>query len=668
MSETFSQRCTTPASPGVDLFEDGARFCVFSRHADSVSVCLFDDQRETRRLRLHRDGELFAGFVPGVGAGQRYGLRADGPWDPRRGQRFDPDKLLVDPFATRLDRAFVYDARLAAPRGRGGDTASLAPKAVIESAPASGGWTPTIPAAPRLVYEICVKAHTRLDPDVPLDLRGMLRGLAQPHVIERLARLGVSHVELMPIAAWIDERHLSPLGLTNAWGYNPVALMAPDPRLAPAGLADLEHVCAALRGAGIGVILDVVYNHTGESDAHGPTLSLRGLDNATYYRHDAHGGFVNDAGCGNILACDEPAVVQLVTSALRRFADAGVAGFRFDLATTLGRRPQGFDRDAPLLQAIADDPVLGSLELISEPWDVGPGGYRLGAFRAPWREWNDRFRDDVRRFWRGDAGAAGAFATRLCGSADVFARDGRTPSASVNFVAAHDGFSLRDLVSYAHKNNWSNGEHDRDGNGGEIAWNCGAEGETDDAATNARRAADMRALLATLFLARGTPMLTAGDEFGRTQGGNNNAYAQDNATTWLDWTTSDAARADFVSALADFRAKTPALQEDRFLTGRAEGAAPFPDAIWSRADGATMADHDWRDADFVGLTLAPVLSSGARVHLAFNRGGETPLRLPDAMSGKSWRLVLDSSRGFAGDAPADEVIASARSVLAFLEV
>jgi glycogen operon protein len=670
MAETFSRRSTTPASPGVDLFEDGARFCVFSRHAQSISVCLFDGVQETERLRLHRDGDWFAGYVPGVGVGQRYGLRADGPWDPRHGHRFDPDKLLVDPAATRLDRPFAYDARLAAPRGHGGDTAALAPKAVIEQPVAARNGAPSAavePGAPRLIYEICVKAHTKLDPDVPLDLRGALRGLAQPHVIERFEKLGVSHVELMPIAAWIDERHLPPLGLTNAWGYNPIALMAPDPRLAPGGLADLADACAALRTAGIGVVLDVVYNHTGESDAHGPTLSLRGLDNAVYYRHGADGGFVNDAGCGNILACDEPAVVQLVTGALRRFADAGVAGFRFDLATTLGRRAQGFDRDAPLLKAIADDPALGALELISEPWDVGPGGYRLGAFGSPWREWNDRFRDDVRRFWRGDAGAAGAFATRLCGSADIFAHEERKPSASVNFVAAHDGFALRDVVSHAHKNNWKNGEHNRDGNGGEIAWNCGVEGETEDAAVAARRAADVRALLATLFLARGAPMLTAGDEFGRTQGGNNNAYAQDNETTWLDWTRADATLADFVAALARLRAKTPALREDRFLTGRAEGDAPCPDAVWTRADGALMADRDWRDADFVGLTLTPVLSSGPRAHLAFNRGGETLLRLPDAASGKSWRLVLDSRRGFVGEAPAHDVVAPARGVLAFVE-
>jgi glycogen operon protein len=665
MAETLSQRCTTPASPGVDLFEDGARFCVFSRHAENVSICLFDGERETQRLRLHRDGEFFAGFVPGVGPGRRYGLRADGPWDPRRGHRFDPDKLLVDPFATRLDRAFAYDALLAAPRGHGGDTAALVPKAVIERPVITR--SETTKATPRLVYEVCVKAHTKLDPGVPLDLRGTLRGLAQPHVVERFVKLGVSHVELMPIAAWIDERHLPPLGLTNAWGYNPVALSAPDPRLAPNGLADLADVCAALRSSGIGVVLDVVYNHTGESDAHGPTLSLRGLDNAVYYRHDGGGAFINDAGCGNILACDEPAVVQLVTGALRNFARAGVAGFRFDLAATLGRRATGFDRDAPLLQAITDDPALRALELIAEPWDVGPGGYRLGAFRAPWREWNDRFRDDVRRFWRGDAGAAGALATRLCGSADVFAHDGRTPSASVNFVAAHDGFALRDLVSYAHKNNWKNGEHNRDGNDGEIAWNCGVEGETDDAAANARRAADVRALLATLLLSRGTPMLTAGDEFGRTQGGNNNAYAQDNATTWLDWIAADRKLAEFVAALAALRAKTPTLCEDRFLTGRIEGEAPCPDAVWTRADGGIMADHDWRDTDFVGLTLTPVLTPGARAHLAFNRGGETPLRLPDAAAGKSWRLVLDSRRGFVGEAPAHDVVAPARSVLAFVE-
>ena len=555
MAERAAESCCAPVSPGVELFRGGARFCVASRHAEAISVCLFDESdRETERLRLARKDDLFCGFIPNVRAGQRYGLRADGPWDPQRGHRFDPDKLLVDPYATRLDRPFRYDPALAARRGQGADTAALVPKAIVEPNVAREALRRE-PIATRLVYEINVRAHTKLDPDVPLEMRGTLRGLCQPHVIERLARLGVSHVELMPIHAWIDERHLPPLGLSNAWGYNPVAFMALDPRLAPEGAEDLRRATAALGDAGIGVLLDVVFNHSGESDEQGPTLSLRGLDNALYYRHSPDGSLVNDAGCGNILACDEKIVADLVLDSLRRFARAGVAGFRFDLATTLGRRAAGFDPQAPLLKAIAGDPVLGRLELIAEPWDIGPGGYQVGRFGAPWKEWNDRYRDDVRRFWRGDRGAAGAFATRICGSADLFAHDGRRPSANVNFVAAHDGFPLRDLVSYSHKQNWNNGEENRDGNSGEIAWNNGSEGETRDEATTARREADVRALLATLFLSRGTPMLTAGDEFGRTQNGNNNCYAQDNALTWLGWEKADLFLSDFVAGLTRLRAR-----------------------------------------------------------------------------------------------------------------
>lgn len=663
MAERAAESCCAPVAPGVELFTGGARFCAASRHAETISVCLFDENdHETDRLRLERKGDLFCGFAPGLRAGQRYGLRADGPWDPRRGHRFDPDKLLVDPYATRLDRPFRYDGALAAPRGHGSDTAALVPKAIVEPAFCSEA-TRSNDVAARLIYEVSVRAHTKRDADTPLALRGTLRGLCQPHVIERFVRLGVSHVELMPVHAWIDERHLPPLGLTNAWGYNPVAFMALDPRLAPEGYEDLRRVASALGAAGIGVLLDVVFNHSGESDEHGPTLSLRGLDNALYYRHAADGSLINDAGCGNILDCDEPLVAALVLDSLRRFARAGVAGFRFDLATTLGRRADGFDANAPLLKAISGDPELGKLELIAEPWDIGPGGYQVGRFGAPWKEWNDRYRDDVRRFWRGDHGAAGALATRLAGSADLFAHDDRKPSTTINFIAAHDGFSLRDLVSYSHKHNWNNGEENRDGNSGEIAWNNGVEGGTEDEKALARRAADVRALLSTLLLSRGTPMLTAGDEFGRTQNGNNNCYAQDNNNTWLDWENADNNLAGFVAALARLRAALPAITEDRFLTGRALPGMAHPDAMWTRADGAPMQDHDWGNADFIGLTLAAM--QGARVHLVFNRGGEIQCRLPE---GSEWLLVIDSARAFAGEEAAkDSWTVPARSVLAFVE-
>jgi glycogen debranching enzyme len=673
MAECATERCAAPTSPGATLRDDGAVFAVASRNAESISVCLFDaEDRETDRIALsQRDDDLRYGFIPRIAAGQRYGLRAEGPWDPQRGHRFDPAKLLVDPYATQLDRPFVYDPTLATPRPHARDTARLVPKAIVQPAVvANEAKRKSKAEPPRLIYEVGVRAHTKCNPDVPLDLRGTLRGLAAPHVVARMQKLGVSHVEIMPVTAWIDERHLPPLGLTNAWGYNPVTFMALDPRLAPGGFDDLQHVTDVLRAAGIGVLVDVVFNHSGESDAQGPTLSLRGLDNALYYRHAQDGSLINDAGCGNILACDEPVVRRLVLDSLRRFAEAGVAGFRFDLATTLGRNADCFSPDAPLLQEIATDPLLRGLELIAEPWDIGPGGYQVGTFRAPWREWNDRYRDDVRRFWRGDAHAAGAFATRIAGSSDLFRRENRTPSASVNFVAAHDGFSLRDLVSYSSKRNLANGEDNRDGNGSEIAWNCDLDGETGDAEIPARRGADVRALLATLFLSRGTPMLTAGDEFGRTQGGNNNAYAQDNVTTWLDWAAADRDLATFVAALAALRARIPLLHADRFLDGRAHDDARHPDAAWTRADGLRFEDADWNNADFIGLTLAPVDGDGARAHLMFNRG-ETSLdaRPPAPAPDRQWRLALDSAAGFCGDLAREiaTIHVPARGVVALIE-
>lgn len=655
---------------GARLTDNGVEFGVASRHAERVFVCLFDcDDRETARIELERrDADTYAGFVPSIGVGQRYGLRTDGPWEPEAGHRFDPDKLLVDPYATRLDRPFAYDPALAAPRGRGGDTARLVPKAIVEIPAMRAPAVPT--TAPGLIYEVNVKAHTMRDPLVPHDFRGTLAGLRSPHAIERLVRLGVTHVELMPIAAWVDERHLPPLGLRNAWGYNPVTLMALDPRLAPNGMIDLRDTVSALRSAGIGTMLDVVYNHTGEGDEGGPTLSLRGLDNALYYRHDAKGRLINDAGCGNSLDCSQPVVIRLILDTLRRFVlEAGICGFRFDLATSLGRCAQGFDSAAPLLRAIENDPALGDALLIAEPWDVGLGGYQLGRFGKRWREWNDRYRDDVRRFWRGDAQAAGAFATRLAGSADVFQGPARSPSASVNFLAAHDGFSLRDVVSYSSKQNFANGEHNRDGSPGEISWNNGHEGETHEGDILVRRKRDQRAFLATLFLSRGTPMLTAGDEFSRTQSGNNNAYAQDNEITWLDWAGADVELEAFVCGLARLRAETPALREARFLDGRMQPGMAWPDAAWTRADGAPFSIDDWRSADFLALTLAPVDGDGVRAHLVFNRGDATELILPPTTPGSNWRLALDSARALTGDAAAGATATPcpARSVRLYLE-
>jgi len=514
----------------------------------------------------------------------------------------------------------------------GEDTASIVPKAILETPlpPLNPGRPMCEPGG--LIYEVPVRAFTMLHPDVPEVDRGTVRALAHPSIIDHLRKLHVSAVELMPVVAWIDERHLPPLGLTNAWGYNPVTMLALDPRLAPGGIADLRYAVEALHAAGISVILDVVFNHTGESDIHGPTLSMRGLGNATYYRHDQHtpGLLVNDTGCGNTLACDQPVVQELVLAAMRHFVtQAGIDGFRFDLAPILGRDANGFSSDARLLQLIVDDPVLHDRLLIAEPWDIGPGGYQLGNFGPPWLEWNDHARDDIRRYWRGDQAMTGALATRLSGSSDIFARNGASRIRSVNFVAAHDGFPLGDLVCFNEKHNEANGEENRDGHGANYSWNNGVEGPSDDPAILAAREADARALIATLFASRGTILLTAGDEFGHSQGGNNNAYAQDTAITWRNWDGLNQDRLEFTRAWAELRAKYPLLTRSEFL--KESDASAEPDQVaWLTTDGHPMTPSDWEDPGRNGfmMVLGP---PGQRLTVVFNRShGEIRCVLPGA--------------------------------------
>jgi glycogen operon protein len=663
---------------GVRLTEGGASVAVWSAGAEAVWFCLFDPagDREIARYRLlGRDGDVFHGFVPGVGPGALYGLRADGPWDPARGHRFDPAKLLADPYATRIDRPFAFAPELAAPRPHALDTAGFMPRCVVEDFDAphehSARKRPR-PRAPGLIYETPVRAFSMRRDDIAPQLRGTLGALAQPAAIDHLLKVGVTHVELMPVAAWMDEPHLVHLGLANAWGYNPVCMMALDPRIAPGGLDDLSALTARLRAAGIGVLLDVVFNHTAESDLEGPTLSMRGLDNAAYYmrQRDDPGALVNDTGCGNTLACNRPHVTRLLMDTMRHFVErAGVDGFRFDLAPVLGRRDDGFDPHAPLIVAMTQDPVLRDAIHVAEPWDVGPGGYQLGAFPTPFLEWNDRWRDDVRRFWRGDFGAIGAFATRLAGSRDIFAHVHRPPSASVNFVAAHDGFTLRDLVSYEAKHNAANGEHNRDGANINHSWNNGVEGPAGPA-IEAARERDVRALIATTLLSFGTPMLTAGDEFGRTQAGNNNAYCQDNDLTWLDWAHADSALIAFTGALARLRARLRILQSDARLTGAALPGSHFPDASWLRLDGTPKQGDDWVDGDCVVLlTACPGPHGVERALFCFNRAREArSIALPEHRPGWRWRLALDSARAICGDdADSFDGCLHARSVSVMIE-
>ena len=682
-----------PGSPeplGVTLAADGVNVAVASAHASALEFCRFDrtGRIELERVALpQRTGDVWHGFITGVVEGERYGLRAHGPYDPRGGHRFNPSKLLVDPYTRAIDGAFAFHPAMVgggndAASGDDVDSAPFVPKGIVTQ-PAALATTdrPRVPWSTTVIYELHVRGFTQAHPDVPEALRGTCAGLAHPAALAHLARLGVTTVELMPLGAWIEERHLARLGLANYWGYNPVAPFAPDPRLAPGGIEEVRTAVAALHAAGFEVILDVVLNHTGEGDALGPTVSLRGLDNATYYRTypDDRARYVDDTGCGNTLALDRPPMLRLALDVLRYYsATTGVDGFRFDLATTLARCDDGFDPEAPLLQAIAQDPMLRELKLIAEPWDVGQGGYRLGAFPAEWGEWNDRYRDALRRYWRGDAGRVGELATRLAGSSDIFAARSRAPSRSINFVAAHDGFTLADLVSYATKHNEANGEDNRDGSNENDSWNHGVEGPTGDPLVVGARKRDVRNLLASLLVSRGTPMLAMGDELGRTQCGNNNGYAQDNALTWLDWSAADDALVDFVACLVDLRKRYAALREDRWLEGASGEADGLPDVEWRRPDGQPMGVADWTNPDVRSLVavLRPRSTDAGcanGVAIAFNAGNDRQsVRWPEPREGYAWRLRIDTSlptglpEGIA-PVPADTTPLASRSVVVVTE-
>lgn len=539
---------------GVRVEADGAAFTVWAPDVDRLDLLLSDGAQEAILAFAREADGLHRLFVPGIGAGAQYALKAG-------------DRLLVDPYATEIDRPYGRDV----------------PRAIIPAPrPPCPRRTPRFRPG-GTIYELGVRSFTMLHPDVPEAERGRLSALRHPAIIDHLKRLHVDAVELMPVVAWLDERHLPALGLHNGWGYNPVTFMPVDPRLGT--LEDLRESVAALHEAGIDVILDLVFNHMGESDIYGQTLSFRGLADHAYYRHHADGALVNDTGCGNTVACEHPMVRRMILDTLRHFVlQAGVDGFRFDLAPVLGRNGRDFDPDAPLLRAMTADPVLADRVFIAEPWDIGPHGYQLGRFRSPFLEWNDRYRDDVRRFWRGDPGTVGALATRLAGSSDIFQGE-RT--RSVNFLAAHDGFTLADLVAHEHRHNEANGEQNRDGHGENFSWNNGVEGATDQPAVVAARRQDVMALLSTLFVSRGTIMLTAGDEFGRSQGGNNNAYCQDNAITWLNWEGRDRETEAHAAGLAALRAACPELRGTAFLTSA--------DVDWLTAEGEPMAEADWHD-------------------------------------------------------------------------
>ena len=684
MTRTLSVRGGRPEPLGVEIAKDGVNVAVWSAHATAIWFCLFDETgtEEIARVPLReRLGPVHYAVIGGVRPGDRYGFRAEGPFVPEAGHLFNPAKLLVDPLAAALDRPFqpaasVFDRRRQGATTDDIDSARDVPKAIVMAPPAGPRVAPpTVAPADRVTYELSVRAFTKLNPDVPEGMQGTLAGLTAPAPLQHLRDLGVTTIELMPLAAWIDERHLPPLGLSNAWGYNPIVFAAPDPRVVPGGWSEIRAAVDRLHAVGLEVILDVVVNHTGESDADGPMVSLRGLDNASYYRlaSGRPGEFVNDTGCGNTLALDRPHVVRLVMDSLRRWTLwGGIDGFRFDLATVLGRRAEGFDPAAPLISAITQDPVLARLKIVAEPWDLGPGGYRLGGFPPAWFEWNDQYRDTVRRFWRGDARMIGDLATRVSGSSDVFA--GKRPSRSVNFVTAHDGFTLRDLVSYGTKHNEANGEENRDGRDENFSWNNGVEGETAEPSVVAARRRDEINLLATLLLSRGTPMLSMGAELGHTQHGNNNAYAQDNATTWINWARKDEALIRTIRRLIDVRRAHPALTRDAFLTGRPTDDHDAADAVWLARDGRAMDSSDWSDA--AARTLALQLTTPATdevrddcvvVVLNADRHANAQM-LPMPRRDHRWRVAFETRDGETrpGEAPQSWTVAP-RSVVLFAQ-
>jgi glycogen operon protein len=567
------------AETGAIVSDGSTRFRVRSPRAQAVWLCLFDqDGQETRHAMMRdEDGQHWLVELPEDLTGQHYGYRASGEWNPENGLWFDEAKLLVDPHATQLDRRFKADKALTE---YGADTAHLVPRAIVMREYEAFPKQPPQFQRGGLIYEVNVRAFTMLHPDVPEDLRGTVAALAHPAVIAHLHKIGVSAIELMPVIAWMDEPHLGPLGLCNAWGYNPVAMMALDPGLCPGGVKELRKTVEALHKAGIGVLLDLVFNHTGEGDAGGSVVCLRGLDDTAYARTD-EGVLLNDSGCGNTVDFGQDWIQELALDTMRHFvARCGIDGFRFDLAPIMARSP-GFDPAAPIFSAMDQDEWLHDRVLIAEPWDIGPGGYQLGQFPANWLEWNDRYRDDVRKFWKGDATVAD-LAHRVTGSADLFGDVAEHGPRTVNFLAAHDGFTLADTVAYAEKHNEANGEDNRDGHSHNNSWNCGVEGPTDDPAILTERDVSRRALLATLFVSHGTIMLTAGDEFGRTQQGNNNAYCQDNEIGWVDWVARDVALEDHVAALSQMRRQHLSLFVEE----------PH-DRQWRHEDGSEIMPQAW---------------------------------------------------------------------------
>lgn len=638
----------------------GVNVAVFSAHAQRIELCLFDAAGTHEVARVVLPGhtrDVWHGYLPGALPGQVYGLRAHGPWRPDHGQRFNPHKLLLDPWAREIVGRFEWrdehqgadPAHPAQMDTRDNAAAALKARVVHDTYDWGDDRPPAQTAAP-LVYELHVKGFTRLHPQIPAALRGTYAGLAHPAAIAHLQRLGVTAVSLLPVHQHLDEAHLAQRGLVNYWGYNTIGFFCPEPRYASRadGTArpvrdEFRDMVRALHRAGIEVILDVVFNHTAESDERGPTLSWRGLDNLSWYRltHERPDRYVNDTGCGNTVDVSHPRVLQFVMDSLRYWVhDMHVDGFRFDLASVLARGHQGFEPHGAFFKAVAQDPVLARVKLIAEPWDLGPGGYQLGGYPHGWLEWNDRFRDTMRRWWLRGHVPRGEFAQRLCASSDLFHRRHRQPTDSLNYVVSHDGFTLRDLVSYQHRHNAANGEDNRDGHGQNLSCNFGVEGDTDQPEVLAQRARAVRALLATVLFSQGTPMLAAGDELGHTQGGNNNPYCQDSPTTWIDWSRADTSLIAFTARLAELR-RTWLPLANRWYSGSCD-ALGRPDLAWLTAQGRALEGDAWLRAD--GRCLGALIGmpgQPAPALLLLVNGDAEPQ--PFSLPAGRWQVLFDST-------------------------
>ncbi|MDB5380014.1 MAG: glycogen debranching enzyme GlgX [Rubritepida sp.] len=669
---------------GASVTQRGTNFALFSDNAEGMELCLFDGNGATEQERIPvtecTDG-VWHCHLPGIGRGQVYGWRVRGPWAPEAGHRFNPAKLLLDPYARQLVGEIRWDDALHAyPVGAGDgadllmddrDSAPFMPKArVVTNLPLTATSSPRNFWPRTVIYEGHVRGLTMRHPLIPEESRGTFAALGSMPMVEHLQHLGVTALELLPVQAFTQDRNLVEKGLANYWGYNTLNFFAPEPRyLGDGGREEIAAAVDRLHQAGIEVILDVVYNHTCEGNHLGPTLSWRGIDNASYY-HLMPGEprfYDNLTGTGNALNTSHPRVMQMVMDSLRLWVTVyGVDGFRFDLATTLGRRPEGFDPGHPLFLAMRQDPVLGRCKLIMEPWDVGPGGYQLGNFPAGFSEWNGDYRDVVRDFWAGSDGLLPAFASRFAASSDLFGEGRRRPWSSVNFITAHDGFTLQDLVSYDHKHNEANGEDNRDGHDDNKSWNFGVEGETDDPEILERRARQKRNLLATLFLSQGVPMLLAGDEMGNSQGGNNNAYCQDNEIGWVDWDHQDEALTEFVARLAKLRKRRSALSRPAFLTG-VRNERGVPDVAWFAVNGARMTEEEWNKphAKCLVVRLAPAQPGDVSLLIMLNAANHgVDFTIPPGGSGK-WEAILDTAAQLEGEhrATGETVIAGGRSLI-----